>query len=282
MDSIQTLQLNDLLVEDEAVHFSRSRLTKTRPKSMHTHDFSEVFWIQNGTAKHHINGSEQILPEGSMVFVRPTDVHALQGKSDEAHLVNVIISPVVLRALKHRHIELRHKFFFDDANLPKVYHRDIRQMAELSRLALRLENGPRHALGAEAFLLPLLADLLPEQLGLSDEAPAWLLQACEAAHEPRVFREGAAGMARAAGRAHAHVSRTARKFLGQSPSEFINTIRMDYAARRLSGTADSLSEIALDCGIPNLSHFHRLFREHHGQTPRAYRQRHQRDLIRPE
>ena len=106
-------------------------------------------------------------------------------------------------------------------------------------------------------------------------------EACRAAQDPAVFRQGAAGFVRLTGRAHPHVSRTARRYLGQSPSEFINALRMDFAARRLSGTEDPLPEIAADCGIPNLSHFHKLFRAHHGETPHQFRKRFQRNLVQP-
>ena len=49
----------------------------------------------------------------------------------------------------------------------------------------------------------------------------------------------------------------------------------------LTGTADPLAEIAADCGIPNLSHFHKLFRAAFGETPQSYRRTRQRDLIQP-
>ena len=61
----------------------------------------------------------------------------------------------------------------------------------------------------------------------------------------------------------------------------MNAKRMSFAARRLTGSGDSLSEIATDCGIPNLSHFHKLFRQTYGLTPQRYRKSHQRDIIQP-
>ena len=69
--------------------------------------------------------------------------------------------------------------------------------------------------------------------------------------------------------------------MGQSPSDYVNAQRMAFAARRLAGTSDTLSEIAADCGIPNLSHFHKLFLTTHGETPQRYRRARQRALIQP-
>ena len=42
----------------------------------------------------------------------------------------------------------------------------------------------------------------------------------------------------------------------------------------LSGTAQPVANIALDCGFENLSYVHGLFREQYGTTPRGYRERH--------
>ena len=106
-------------------------------------------------------------------------------------------------------------------------------------------------------------------------------RACTAAEKREVFAQGAAGLVAAAGRQHAHVSRVCRAVLGQTPTEYVNAIRMDYAARQLSGSTASLTEIALDCGIENLSHFHRLFKARHGMPPKAWRRRYQRSVLQP-
>jgi len=146
---------------------------------------------------------------------------------------------------------------------------------------MKLETGPRSHLRIEAFVLSLIADLEGPSRLLPEDGPEWLLTACRAAERPEVFRAGAAGFVGVTGRAHAHVSRTARRFMGQTPSDFVNTIRMDHAARRLISTDDSLTEIARDCGIVNMSHFHRLFKSRHGATPRAWRARKQREAVQP-
>ena len=56
---------------------------------------------------------------------------------------------------------------------------------------------------------------------------------------------------------------------------------MNHAARRLTGTSAPLLEIATDCGLPNLSHFHKLFFTADGETPLRYRRTRQKNLIQP-
>ena len=276
-----TLIWRSILGPTDMVHLTRATLTGARPTGLHDHDFYELVWVQNGQVRHHLPHGPLDLSEGDLLFIRPPDRHALQGRGSDVLVVSVTLHPALIAAMITRHPTLQGHWFWSDDPEPTHLRRDSRQMADLNHAALRLDRSGRDALAAEAFLLPLLSSLRQDQTDLPASAPAWLAQACAAAADPRVFREGAAGFARVAGRAHPHVSRTARRFLNQSPSDYINTRRMDYAARQLSGTSDSLAEIAADCGIPNLSHFHKLFRAQHGLTPAQYRRTHQKDVVQP-
>ena len=61
---------------------------------------------------------------------------------------------------------------------------------------------------------------------------------------------------------------------GISPGRYITTIRLN-AARRLLETTDKLvSEIAVETGFWDQSHFTKTFKQFRGITPREYRRRH--------
>ena len=144
-----------------------------------------------------------------------------------------------------------------------------------------METGRRSALRAEAFLLGVLSELTDSVPDLPDATPDWLVRACAAAASPEVFRDGAAGFVRVAGRQHAHVSRVCRDILGVTPTDYVNGIRMEHAARCLAGGSDRLEAIARECGFENLSHFHRLFKARYGMTPKAWRDRYQKSVVDP-
>ena len=63
-----------------------------------------------------------------------------------------------------------------------------------------------------------------------------------------------------------------------TPTAYVNNIRMTYAMRQLEMGSHEIIQIALDCGITNLSHFYSLFRARTGMTPRAYRISHRKPL----
>lgn len=280
-DSTLTLTLTGLLPPGQSVLLSRATLDTRRPSGLHDHDFHELIWVQNGRVRHHLPTGREDLVEGDLLFIRPADAHALQGRGEAAMVVTLAFPAPLIAALASRHPTLSGHLFWQDGPGPARHRHGPADLAQLNRAALRLERGRRDSLAAEAFLLPLCADLIETAAALPAGLPDWLAAACIAARDPAIFRDGAAGLARVAGRAHPHVSRSMRRFLGVTPSDYVNALRMDHAARRLAGSGDSLTEIAAECGIPNLSHFHKLFRTRHGMTPAEYRRRHQRDLIEP-
>ncbi|WP_373354574.1 helix-turn-helix domain-containing protein [Pseudoroseicyclus sp. CXY001] len=270
------LHHKDILAQGEAAALARGLLKEGAPARLHTQDFAEIAWVQNGKVRLLTEDGRRELVEGDLVLIPAGPAHGWQGRGAEPMLVSVSLAPDLTEALLRRHQQLAGRHLWGAA--PELRHLDMRALAELNRAALALERPRRDALAAEAFLLPLLAGLsgaAPLPPGLPD----WLARACRAAEDPEVFRGGAAAFVKVAGRAHPHVSRKARRLLGMSPSDYVNRQRMGFAARRLAGSADSLAEIAADCGIPNLSHFHKLFRAHHGQTPQHYRRSHQRDVF---
>ena len=72
----------------------------------------------------------------------------------------------------------------------------------LETLEHRLERGDRSLVSIESFLLQLICQILREPDHVHPGTPAWLSKACRAATEPQVFRNGAAGFVKVAGRAH--------------------------------------------------------------------------------
>ncbi len=62
-----------------------------------------------------------------------------------------------------------------------------------------------------------------------------------------------------------------RKETGRSFKEHLIHYRLQQAMKRLAGTSDSITEIAISTGFNDLSNFQRLFRKKIGITPREYR-----------
>ena len=81
-------------------------------------------------------------------------------------------------------------------------------------------------------------------------------------------------LARLAGLSECHFSRAFKQSIGLPPHRYLMTRRITAAADLVSKTDRALSEIALEVGFCDQSHFTRLFSTMVGETPRAFRQRH--------
>ena len=83
-------------------------------------------------------------------------------------------------------------------------------------------------------------------------------------------------LARRAGMSKSTFKRAFTRLFEVSPGQYLLRVRLN-AARRLLETTDKLiSDIALECGYYDQSHFSRLFQRARGLTPGAYRRAHAR------
>jgi AraC family transcriptional regulator len=80
-------------------------------------------------------------------------------------------------------------------------------------------------------------------------------------------------VARQASLSVSHFSRAFKDSYGTTPHMHIIRLRLALAQRLMLTTEESLSQIALACGLANQSHLSRLFRRNVGETPLGWRRR---------
>lgn len=79
-------------------------------------------------------------------------------------------------------------------------------------------------------------------------------------------------LARLAGLSITHFNRRFSEMFRMSPHRFLQALRIQRAQHLLATTTLAISEIAVQTGFYDQSHFTRSFRQVTGLTPRAYRQ----------
>lgn len=53
--------------------------------------------------------------------------------------------------------------------------------------------------------------------------------------------------------------------------DYVNDCRLIIAAILLTGTDKNIQDVAVECGVPNIGHFNRIFKKKYGVTPSRYR-----------
>jgi AraC family cel operon transcriptional repressor len=269
-----TLRLRSYLPQEAAYHVARVRLRPPERIQPHRHDFAELFWIERGRGSHLVNGEQHDLAEGDLWLMRPDDIHAFRACDERGFTqLNVAFASDTLDVLRDRYFDAGEGPLQSGA-LPATHRLGGADLGWLDELSALLFAGPPSRLLLERFLLDLLHRLVAPPA--ASALPLWAEEALERWREdPAARARGVPALAELAGRSREHVNRVIRQRTGKTATALIQQIRLDHAAAQLRMSDTPLARVAIDSGLLNLSHFHRLFKDRFGVTPRAYRLRHQ-------
>ena len=68
-----------------------------------------------------------------------------------------------------------------------------------------------------------------------------------------------------------HLCRSFKKYLGVSPSAYLNAKRLNYAANLLLHSDQKVIDVAYASGFQSLSRFYHAFKKEFGVSPLQYR-----------
>ena len=252
-------------------------------QSFHLHEFAEVLLLVKGYLLHEVNGSHHILHPGSLVFVRPYDLHRLLPVNSERTVFAslVLASSVIIELMSYLCTPaILHRFNTAPEapcfQLPPDEARSL--MLQMERISNEQAVSPETStLMARVLAAQLFAGYLlnPQpQERAKPLPPVWLSRLCEDA-------ENWDSLKNAPHRLHAHckchpshLCKSFQHFYGETPTEFINRLRLRQAVRLLNEPDAKVTAVAAELGFESLSHFHRLFKRHYGLTPAEYRRSH--------
>jgi AraC family cel operon transcriptional repressor len=251
--------------------------------SLHTHEFCEVFWIEDGNGVHELNGRTETLSSGSMVFIRAADRHAFRCNADGEPftIANFALPTKTATAFHQRWSQYGlPKTPWSSGLRPLRIELTTEQLSALEPIARELAETPISPLAGDRFLSALVHEIhrqvTPGRIGRAG-GPDWLVRAITGVRaDDRVH--GLEAFFRLAGRSREHVARTCRQHTGLTPTELVTRIRLDRSRRLLERTELSVLDVAQESGFTNMSLFHRRFRAATNLTPLRYRQKCRRSL----
>jgi AraC family transcriptional regulator, dual regulator of chb operon len=239
-------------------------LSATEMQSFHIHEFYEIILVTKGHLLHEVNGNHHILQPGALVFVRPYDLHRLLPVNSErtvfaslviaSSVVNEIISflcmPTITNSLSTAP-EAPHTELSPDAA------REI--MLRMERISNEQTVSPEtSALSTRVLSAQLFAEyLLPRKRGAQsrETPPAWLRKLRGEAEEWESLKDAPQRMHRRSPCHPSHLCKSFKRCYDETPTEFINRIRLFRAARELKASDTKIAAIAAELGFDSLSHF---------------------------
>jgi len=240
----------------------------------HTHDFAEVFWIEEGEVRHYINGEVLRAKPGCLYMIRPDDCHRMVLPKGSVRYINIAFPLSTLEFLKQRYFARDPNFFGGDARMPLSHQLTSAQIDRFAREyeIMRLATGSQFEI--DRFLLSLFKIIGvtgPDVAG--ESVPDWLDRACLLIRQTDHLAGGTVRFCELAGRSPEHVSREVRRWFGCTPTDLVTRARLEHAGTLLAGSNMEIIDIAAEIGFKSLSQFYKVFTRHFGTTPRRFRVR---------
>jgi hypothetical protein len=257
-------------------------LSATEMQSFHIHQFYEIILLVKGHLFHEINGSHHILKPGSLVFVRPYDLHRLLPVNSDrtvfsslviaSSVVEEIISFLCMPAITN-HISTAPEAPCSQLS-PDATRETMLKMEKISNeqtISPETSALMTRVLSAQLFAEYLTPGRTSTKSGRAP--PEWLQKLRAEAERWESLRNAPQRMHQSCLCHPSHLCKSFKLYYNETPTEFVNRIRLRRAARELKTTEIKIAAIAAELGFVSLSHFHRLFKRHYGLTPADYRRR---------
>lgn len=248
--------------------------------SPHCHDYCEIFIVGEGVVRHFVNGSMVLLPEGSLVFIRPEDIHGYEYDSEQSKDTSYVNLTFTNETAQQLFMYLSDGFPSDallDAEMPPyaVLSHDektrlLKHVGELN--AVNWKDKKQLKLRMRTILAEIFTRYFARFEKNEDEnIPIWLRDLTEAMERPENFVHGTEKMTELSGKSREHLSRCVKKYLGVTLSGYINELRANYAANLLLNTNSPVLDVCFECGFQNVSWFYSVFEEKYGISPGEFR-----------
>lgn len=250
---------------------------KSRQNSLHKHEYYELFLIIKGSITHLINGEKQTLNEGSLVLIRPNDIHTQICKNDSTSFVNLAFTKDIANQTAN--------FLFGSAVSNKLVNSKMPNLVYLSATNKQnildslnelnavkrtdIETSKLRLKSILAQIFPLFVSNLQEHD--SHNIPTWLKDVVNKASLPENFTLGTDKIVEISNKTREHLSRSIKKYYNVTLSDFINDLKINYASNLLITTNMPIIDVCFTCGFSNVSHFYSVFKQKNNLTPKEFR-----------
>lgn len=245
-------------------------------KFPHSHDFFEFFLLIEGTQELEINQYSLALSPGALVLIRPNDIHSRKYTSSGCH-INIAFSSKIAASLfdylgsgypskKLLESDLPPYITLNKTESARIQAR----MRELYAVSLTDTNLQRTKL--RTLILDIFVYYFSKSVEQKSSRESWFEYLIEEMEKPENLSEGLPALLRISQKSHEYLCRIFRQYLDCTPTQYINDLRLNYAANFLIHSDIAILDVCMAAGFDNLSHFYHLFRKKYHMTPKVFRE----------
>jgi len=250
--------------ESRGVEALRAGL-RTHSYSRHAHETYAIGVTEAGSQSFWCRGVRNRTRPGSVILFAPLDLHDGHATTDEGVVYRMLYLDAerLERAARERGRLSGFRAAVAD-HLPLA--------AAILRYAREIDGGDDTLAASEAYLVLVeaLVGLAGEGRPLGERLPPTLTRVRERMHDEMAERLTVEDLAEVARLGRFQLLRAFSRRFGLPPSDYLRTIRLEAAKRRLAA-GEAPADVAAAVGFVDQPHLTRLFKRAYGVTPGAYR-----------
>lgn len=254
---------------------------------LHNHSYVEIVYVAAGDCVNLFENTSFPMKAGDVCILAPNSLHALSCVSDDSCIINMMVNrrffdKRFLSLLRGGELliqymegilferEISPYILFPTAEDPWLQELARRLLTENTAQAYAFEYSISLLIGQ--FLLHLVREYEAVAIvpGKSGNKQNDLIVGVLSYLNVHYNQATLAATAQYFGYSPAYLSRMIREQTGKTFNTIISQIQMDRAVQMLSGGEKSLTEIALEVGCFDTSHFNKKFKAVYGISPRQF------------
>lgn len=254
---------------------------------LHNHDYVEIVYVASGSCLNLFRDSSFEMREGDVCILSPNSFHAVSCTSDESCILNIVVSlgffgQKFLEILRGGKLvsEFLENILYKRSSTPYVLFRTGKD-EWLHDLAARLLTEEIQKPYAYDYSISLLASEFLLHVSRDYEMMAIVPNAQSDTQNSLIVsvlgylsvnynRSTLAQTAVFFGYSAAYLSRLIKENTGKNYNQIITELQMTKAAELIKSGEASLTDVALEVGCFDSSHFNKKFKSVYGISPRDY------------
>jgi AraC family L-rhamnose operon transcriptional activator RhaR/AraC family L-rhamnose operon regulatory protein RhaS len=252
----------------------------------HTHDCIEIGIILEGSGTHESQGEVRNIVAGDVMVIHPGQIHSFPVTS-HLNIFNILFEPDKINMPVQ---DLEKMPGFSDLFMWKTgivfpcFHLDKQEFGHIRKIIalMRTEQKNIGRSGYRSAMLGLFMNLLCHllrsysagvELSAKSEAEKGINNAVKYLNRHFLDPFVLGNLLKISAMSRSSFMSYFRTVTGYAPKQYVIRKRIAYAAKRITECKSSFTEIAMECGFHDSSHFSKAFKHVTGESPRAYRKR---------
>lgn len=277
---LHEINAENLIDMDSEIHYSfRNFIPKKEYPQRH--DFYEFFLVTSGAFQFVADGRQRIVRQDDFCMLTPGTIHAKYEipESPSSHINLAFLSSTMDDLCRYLYGRCPDEVLPCGAELLSLAkHESSMLRSEMEFISLMPDACQEEKRTyMRQLLVYIVFQILAPQKKADKETtliiPRWLQETMQCFSRVDSLAQGLPGIIHMTGLSKEYVCRSFKKYLGLTPTQYVNMKRLDYVANMLVHSDRSIQELCYAMGFSSMSYFYKIFFKAFGMTPAAYKKR---------